>query len=61
MNNTTLTMSVAEMAEQLGVCTKTAYELTHRADFPVIRIGRRTRISREGLTEWVRKQTEVRA
>lgn len=60
MNNTTLTMSVAEMAEQLGVCKKTAYELTHRADFPVIRIGRRTRISREGLQEWVRKQTEVR-
>lgn len=60
MNNT-LTMSVEQAAEQLGVCVKTVYTLTHRADFPVIRIGRRTRISREGLQEWVRKQTEVRA
>lgn len=60
MNNT-LTMSVEQAAEQLGVCVKTVYTLTHRADFPVIRIGRRTRISREGLQEWVRKQMEVRA
>lgn len=60
-----LTMSVQEAAEQLGICTKSCYTLTHRADFPAIRIGRRTRISRAGLAEWVRRQeqsrTEVRA
>ena len=60
-----LTLSVAEAAEHIGVCTKTLYELTHRADFPTIKIGRRTRISYEGLREWVRKQEqsnmEVRA
>ena len=56
--NTSLTMSVEEAAKELGICTKTAYTLTHRADFPVIRIGRRTRISREGLAEWVRRQTQ---
>lgn len=60
-----LTMSVAEAAKHLGVCTKTAYTLTHRQDFPTVKIGRRTRISREGLVEWVRRQdqsrTEVRA
>lgn len=55
-----LTMSVAEAAAELGVCTKTAYDLTHRADFPVIKIGRRTRISRQGLAEWVRDQTQNR-
>lgn len=55
-----LTMSVAEAAKALGVCEKTAYTLTHRADFPAIRIGRRTRISREGLTEWVRRQEQSR-
>lgn len=63
--NESLTMSVQEAAEHLGICTKSCYTLTHRADFPVIRIGRRTRISREGLKEWVRNQeqnrTEVRA
>ena len=58
--NDTLTMSVEQAAEQLGVCVKTVYTLTHRADFPVIRIGRRTRISREGLREWIRQQTEGR-
>lgn len=58
--NDTLTISVEQAAEQLGVCVKTVYTLTHRADFPVIRIGRRTRISREGLREWVRQQTEGR-
>lgn len=58
--NDTLTMSVEQAAEQLGVCIKTVYTLTHRADFPVIRIGRRTRISREGLREWVRQQMEGR-
>lgn len=54
--NESLTISVAEAAEQLGVCVKTVYDLTHRPGFPVIKIGRRTRVSREGLAEWVRRQ-----
>jgi len=53
-----LTMSVDEAAQQLGICTKIAYQLTHRADFPTIKIGRRTRVSREGLREWVRSQEQ---
>lgn len=53
-----LTMSVEEAAHQLGICTKIAYQLTHRADFPTIKIGRRTRVSREGLREWVRSQEQ---
>lgn len=60
-----LTMSVEEAARELGICTKSAYTLTHWEDFPTIKIGRRTRISYEGLREWVRQQeqnkTEVRA
>ena len=55
-----LTMRVEEAAQQLGVCTKIAYQLTHRADFPTIKIGRRTRVSREGLREWVRSQEQNR-
>lgn len=55
-----LTMSVEEAAQQLGICTKIAYQLTHRADFPTIKIGRRTRVSREGLKEWVRSQEQNR-
>ena len=55
-----LTMSVEEAAQQLGICTKIAYQFTHRADFPTIKIGRRTRVSREGLREWVRNQEQNR-
>ena len=49
-----LTISVAEMAEELGISTKTAYNLTHVQGFPAILIGHRVRVSREGLAEWVR-------
>lgn len=50
-----LTMSVSEMSDELGISTKTGYALTHVPGFPVIRIGHRVRVSREGLAEWVRK------
>lgn len=49
-----LTMSVSEAAEELGISTKTAYNLIHIEGFPVIWLGSRARISREGLLEWVR-------
>lgn len=54
----TLTMSVEEAARELGICIKSVYTLTHRADFPTIKIGRRTRISCAGLAEWVRQQEQ---
>lgn len=53
-----LTMSISEAAQELGICEKSVYTLTHRADFPVIRLGRRVRISREGLRIWVRQQAQ---
>lgn len=56
--NERLTMSIAEAAAELGVCEKTVYTLTHRQDFPTIKIGRRTRISREGLRAWVLTQQQ---
>ena len=49
-----LTMSVSEMADELGISSKTGYALTHIPGFPVIRIGHRVRISRTGLAEWVK-------
>lgn len=55
-----LTMSVEEAAKELGICTKSAYNLTHREDFPTIKIGRRTRIPCEGLREWVKQQTNTK-
>ena len=53
-----LTMSVAEAAGELGISLPTAYTLTHRADFPALRIGSRVRVSREGLRVWVQEQAQ---
>lgn len=53
-----LTMSVEEAAEELGICSRNVYTLTHRADFPTVRIGKRIRISREGLRAWVSAQAQ---
>lgn len=53
-----LTMSVYEAAEELGISPKKAYELTRTADFPAFKLGTRTRVSRDGLREWVRKRSE---
>lgn len=55
-----MTLSVAEAAEQLGVSTRFAYDLANRADFPTIRLGRRIRVSRDGLREWVHNKEQNR-
>lgn len=51
-----LAVSVPEAAELLGMCPKTVYQLTRRADFPAFKAGNRTIISVEGLREWVKNQ-----
>lgn len=55
-----LLMTVQEAAIELGVCDKICYDLTHRADFPTVKIGRRILVSRAGLAEWVRIQEQNR-
>ena len=51
-----IAVSVQEAAEMLGMCPKTVYQLTRRADFPAFKTGNRTIISVEGLREWVKAQ-----
>lgn len=46
-----LTMSVSEAAEELGISSKTCYNLAHVQGFPATRVGKRIRISREGLKD----------
>ena len=48
-----LTLSVPEAAAELGVSSKTVYNLIHTDGFPVLWLGRCARISREGLRRWV--------
>ena len=47
------TWSVAEAAAVVGVSESTMYQLIRRADFPVIRMGRVRRVSKQGLNEWI--------
>lgn len=54
----TFTISVQEAAVHLGISERKAYYLTRTADFPTVRIGKRIRVSREGLREWVRKKEQ---
>jgi excisionase family DNA binding protein len=48
-----LTMSVKEMAGQLGISLPKAYELTHIKGFPVIHVGRRKIVPVERFAEWL--------
>ena len=54
-----LALDVTEAAALLGVSRPTMYDILNREDFhAAFYVGRRRKISREGLSEWVRKQTE---
>lgn len=48
-----LALSVKEAAAMLGLCEDYVRQLTHRADFPAIRVGRRVIIPKDKLNEWL--------
>jgi len=54
MSDQKYTLTVREFAQRLGVSMPTAYQLCNRADFPLLRIGRRMLIPVERLEEWIR-------
>lgn len=47
------TMSVQELAAQLGVSLPKAYELVKQPGFPVIRVGTRILIPVDTFREWL--------
>ena len=47
------TMSVQELAAQLGVSLPKAYELVKQPGFPVIRVGSRILIPVDAFREWL--------
>lgn len=51
-----LFLTPAELANVLGISRNTAYELVHRADFPVISVGKQYRISTEQFFKWLDNQ-----
>lgn len=54
--NEKLTLNLEEAGKLLGVSRQTAYLLTRRSDFPVLRIGRRILIPRKQLETWMDRQ-----
>lgn len=48
-------LSVAEMAETLGISRTTAYELVNREDFPSMRIGQRIIVPVDALDRWLER------
>ncbi|MBR3431890.1 MAG: helix-turn-helix domain-containing protein [Clostridia bacterium] len=54
--NEKLTLSVEEMGKMLGVSRQVAFSLVHRADFPVLRIGKRILVPKKQLEEWMDRQ-----
>lgn len=51
-----LTMTVAEMAEQLNISKPKAYDLARSAGFPAIFLGRRIIVPVDKFKEWVNDQ-----
>jgi excisionase family DNA binding protein len=45
-----------ELAKFLGVGEAAAYALVKRPGFPVLKVGRKYRVSREGLKRWLEQQ-----
>ena len=51
--NEKLTLSVEEAGKLLGVSRQIAYQLSRRADFPTLHIGRRVLVPRKQLEQWM--------
>lgn len=49
------TMSVRELAAQMGISLPKAYELVKQKDFPTIQVGTRILIPTEAYREWLLK------
>ena len=53
-----MAVSVAEAADLLGLSRPTVYQLTHRADFPAVRVGGRVHVPVDGLRAWLEQQAQ---
>lgn len=56
IKNTPVMLTVKQAAELLQLSEDVVYPLTHRADFPAVRVGRAIRIPYNLLMDWVKAQ-----
>lgn len=50
-------LTVSEIQHWLGISQGAAYNLTHRKDFPVLRVGGAVRIPKDPFLAWVADHT----
>ena len=56
-----LTLTMAELTEELNISLPTARKLVHEDGFPAFSIGNRILINREGLQRWLDRQPPLSA
>ena len=52
-------LTVADIQHWLNISQTSAYDLTHRDDFPTCRFGGTIRIPREAFLAWVESKTHI--
>lgn len=51
-------LNVDDVADLLNLGKNQVYQLVRREDFPVIRFGRQYRISKAGLSDWIKNNIQ---
>lgn len=51
-----LVLTANHVAEIIGVSKRVSYEIMEKSGFPLIRIGRCKRVTREALFKWLNEQ-----
>lgn len=52
-----LFLNAETVAKVLGIAPSSSYELTHEADFPVLKVGSRLVVPKEKFIQWVEGHT----
>ena len=53
-----LFLNASIVAKALGIAPSSAYELLHKADFPVLKVGSRIVVPKEKFVKWVEQHTQ---
>lgn len=53
-----LFLNAAMVPKVLGIAPSSSYELMHKADFPVLKIGNRIVVPKEKFIQWVEQHTK---
>lgn len=51
-------LTISQMAKFLQIGISKAYEMSHWAGFPAVRIGRQVRVPKRALLEWLEQQSK---